>query len=67
MPDWKTVIGWRDTLRKAKTHADVRWYGQLYFLERESLLRLVAEQGSDPKTLALRQLEMVRQSLEASG
>jgi hypothetical protein len=67
VPDWRTVVGWREKLRKARGHPDVIWYGKGYLLERKSLLALVTEKHVDPRVLAERQLEMIRQSVQGIG
>ena len=67
VPDWKTVVGWREKLRKGTGHPDVIWYGKGYLLERKSLLALVTEKQVDPRVLAERQLEMIRQSVQELG
>jgi hypothetical protein len=67
VPDWKTVIGWREALRKAKGHPDVLWYGHFYRLQREAGLSLVRAQNLDPKALAKQVLERLRRSLTVLG
>jgi hypothetical protein len=55
--DWETVVGWREKLRKASGHPDVVWCSSFYKLQKEARLRQVAEHDSEPRTLAIQELQ----------
>lgn len=65
--DWKTVIGWRETLRKNKGHRDVLWFGDFYRLAREERLNLLKKQSLNPTELAKQELERLREILNSVG
>jgi hypothetical protein len=66
-PEWKTVVGWREKLRKAHGHPDVVWCGSFYRLRKDALLRSVEEDGLAPRNLADRELESLDPSRSMLG
>jgi hypothetical protein len=67
VPAWRTVVGWREKLRK-KRASGADSYGKLiYRLESEAYQDLIKEGHLDPKARAELELEMVGQSLTNLG
>ena len=67
VPAWKTVIGWREKLRKSggsKADAPGKF---IYQVENETYAALIKDRHVDPKALAKLELKRLGQSLEDLG
>jgi hypothetical protein len=64
VPAWRTVIGWREKLRKKDGSGADSFAKFIYGIERETYLVSVKKGQLDPKACAKRELEMISRSLD---